>query len=79
MSAKGESMKLQLAATISIWALFSSPATADPIANEIQTLSQSDPNALTLMFVAIGLLVMCAGTLIGVTTYYLVKGKRAGK
>jgi hypothetical protein len=65
--------------TLFVWTIGILPALSDPISNEIQTISESDPNALKLMVMCIGLLVLCAGTLIGVTTYYLLKGKRTGK
>jgi len=64
------------------WMLASVPALAKQVGealNDMSEVQQSDPGGYTLMIISICLLFFLASTLIGVTTWYMMKGKKKAK
>lgn len=64
------------------WILLTVPAVAKQVGEALSDMSevqQSDPGGYTLMVICICLLFVLAGSLIGVTTWFMVKGKNKAK
>jgi hypothetical protein len=64
------------------WLLMTVPAFAKQVGEALSDMSeveQSDPGGYTLMVFCIALLFVVASTLIGVTTWFMLKGKKKAK
>ncbi len=64
------------------WLLMTVPAFAKQVGEALSDMSeveQSDPGGYTLMVISICLLFVVASVLIGVTTWFMIKGKKKAK
>jgi hypothetical protein len=64
------------------WLLITVPVFAKQVGEALTDMSeveQSDPGGYTLMVISICLLFVIASALIGVTTWFMIKGKKKAK